>query len=68
MSDYEDSTGTYTKVSSPFTDLPDIGSPGVDGPPVNVKDPDAEEVAEEDDDEDPKEDPADYPADGGDDG
>ncbi|GJR92512.1 hypothetical protein Tco_0264686 [Tanacetum coccineum] len=32
MSDYEDSTVTYTKVSSPFEDLSDIGSPGVVGP------------------------------------
>ncbi|GJR35577.1 ribonuclease H-like domain-containing protein [Tanacetum coccineum] len=28
MSDSEDSTVTYTAVSSPFADLPDIGSPG----------------------------------------
>ncbi|GKE00226.1 hypothetical protein Tco_1388209, partial [Tanacetum coccineum] len=34
MSDYEDSTVIYTAVSSPFADLPNIGSPGVDGPPV----------------------------------
>ncbi|GKD13588.1 hypothetical protein Tco_1197995 [Tanacetum coccineum] len=34
MSDYEDSTVTYTEVSSPFMDLSDIRSPGVDGPPV----------------------------------
>nr|GEV75981.1 reverse transcriptase domain-containing protein [Tanacetum cinerariifolium] len=34
MSDYEDSTITYTAMSSPFRGLSDIGSPGVDGPPV----------------------------------
>ncbi|GJW86996.1 hypothetical protein Tco_0162336 [Tanacetum coccineum] len=45
MSDYEDSTVTYTEVSSPFTDLSDIGSPGVDGPPVMPKDPYAYVVA-----------------------
>ncbi|GJT16709.1 hypothetical protein Tco_0875415 [Tanacetum coccineum] len=45
MSDSEDSTVTYTAVSSPFTDLPDIGSPGVDGPPVMPEDPYAYVVA-----------------------
>ncbi|GKE36241.1 hypothetical protein Tco_1459646, partial [Tanacetum coccineum] len=39
MSDYEDSTVTYIAVSSPFTDLLDIGSPGVDGPPMMPEDP-----------------------------
>ncbi|GJX75093.1 putative reverse transcriptase domain-containing protein [Tanacetum coccineum] len=39
MSDYEDSTVTYTAVSSPFADLPDIGSPGVNGPLVIPEDP-----------------------------
>ncbi|GKD69724.1 hypothetical protein Tco_1323814 [Tanacetum coccineum] len=39
MSDFEDSTVTYTAVSSPFADLPDIGSSGVDGPPVMPEDP-----------------------------
>ncbi|GJS49768.1 hypothetical protein Tco_0599889 [Tanacetum coccineum] len=39
MSDSEDSTITYTAVSSPFADLPDIGSPGFDGPPVMPEDP-----------------------------
>ncbi|GJY90726.1 hypothetical protein Tco_0505922 [Tanacetum coccineum] len=39
MSDSEDSTVTYTVVSSPFANLPDIGSPGVDGPPVMPEDP-----------------------------
>ncbi|GJZ77244.1 hypothetical protein Tco_0641916 [Tanacetum coccineum] len=68
---------------SPFTDLLDIGSSGVDGPPVIPEDPYSYVVAafqappspdyvsgglEEDDDEDPEEDPADYPADEGDDG
>ncbi|GJZ35510.1 hypothetical protein Tco_0581327 [Tanacetum coccineum] len=32
MSDSEDSTVTYTEVSSSFEDLSDIGSPGVVGP------------------------------------
>ncbi|GJS82188.1 hypothetical protein Tco_0748729 [Tanacetum coccineum] len=39
MSDSEDSTVTYTAVSSPFEGLSDIGSPGVDGPPVMPEDP-----------------------------
>nr|GFA39388.1 reverse transcriptase domain-containing protein [Tanacetum cinerariifolium] len=39
MSDSEDSTITYTTVSSPFGGLSDIGSPGVDGPPVMLEDP-----------------------------
>ncbi|GKD83115.1 hypothetical protein Tco_1349954 [Tanacetum coccineum] len=60
MSDSEDSTVTYTSVSSPFADFPDIGSPGVAYIP--------ESAPEEDDGEDPKEDLVDYPADGGDDG
>ncbi|GJY04767.1 hypothetical protein Tco_0370707 [Tanacetum coccineum] len=38
MSDSEDSTVTYTAVSSPFGGLSDIGSPGVDGPLVMPKD------------------------------
>ncbi|GJZ54923.1 F-box protein-like protein [Tanacetum coccineum] len=37
-SDSEDSTVTYTAVSSPFGGLSDIGSPGVDGPPVMPED------------------------------
>ncbi|GJW27175.1 hypothetical protein Tco_0040986 [Tanacetum coccineum] len=45
MLDSEDSTVTYTAVSSPFADLPDIGSPGVDGPPVMPEDPYAYVVA-----------------------
>ncbi|GJV77742.1 hypothetical protein Tco_1509326 [Tanacetum coccineum] len=45
MSDSKDSTVTYTVVSSPFADLPDIGSPGVDGPPVMPEDPYAYVVA-----------------------
>ncbi|GJV10189.1 hypothetical protein Tco_1351730 [Tanacetum coccineum] len=45
MSDSEDSTVTYTAVSSPFADLPDIGSSGVDGPPVMLEDPYAYVVA-----------------------
>ncbi|GJT51667.1 hypothetical protein Tco_0977824, partial [Tanacetum coccineum] len=44
MSDLEDSTVTYTKVSSPFKDLSDIGSSGVivhgyDGQPIMPEDP-----------------------------
>ncbi|GKF44875.1 hypothetical protein Tco_0131427, partial [Tanacetum coccineum] len=39
MSDSEDSTVTYTVVSSPFEDRLDIGSPGVDGPPIMPEDP-----------------------------
>ncbi|GKC45467.1 hypothetical protein Tco_1063189 [Tanacetum coccineum] len=45
MSDSEDSTVTYTDVSSPFADLSDIGSPGVDGPPMMPEDPYAYVVA-----------------------
>ncbi|GKF80978.1 hypothetical protein Tco_0239580, partial [Tanacetum coccineum] len=39
MSDSEDSTVTYMVVSSPFEDGSDIGSPGVDGPPIMPEDP-----------------------------
>ncbi|GJX40808.1 hypothetical protein Tco_0255798 [Tanacetum coccineum] len=39
MSDSEDSTVTYTAMSSPFEDGSDIGSPGVDGPPIMPKGP-----------------------------
>ncbi|GKF93705.1 hypothetical protein Tco_0283405, partial [Tanacetum coccineum] len=39
MSDSEDSTVTYTAVSTPFEDGSDIGSPGVDGPPIMPEDP-----------------------------
>ncbi|GKE10948.1 hypothetical protein Tco_1414499 [Tanacetum coccineum] len=39
MSDSEDSTVTYTLVSSSFGGLSDIGSPRVDGPPVMPEDP-----------------------------
>ncbi|GJX69746.1 hypothetical protein Tco_0305473, partial [Tanacetum coccineum] len=39
MSDSEDSTVTYTAVSSPFGGLSDIGSLGVDGPSVMPEDP-----------------------------
>ncbi|GKA20007.1 hypothetical protein Tco_0699922, partial [Tanacetum coccineum] len=45
MSDSEDSTVTYTALSSLFTDLPNIGSPGVDGPPMMPGDPYAYMVA-----------------------
>nr|GEZ41675.1 hypothetical protein [Tanacetum cinerariifolium] len=39
MSDSKDSTVTYTKVSSPFEDLSDIGSLRVDGLPMMPQDP-----------------------------
>ncbi|GJZ65253.1 hypothetical protein Tco_0621949 [Tanacetum coccineum] len=39
MSDSEDSTVTYTEVSSPIEDLSDIGSLGVDGLPMMPEDP-----------------------------
>ncbi|GKD53219.1 putative reverse transcriptase domain-containing protein [Tanacetum coccineum] len=39
MSDSEDSTVTYTEVSSLFEDLSDIRSPGVDGLPMMPEDP-----------------------------
>ncbi|GKF71880.1 hypothetical protein Tco_0207994, partial [Tanacetum coccineum] len=45
MSDSEDSTVTYTAVSSPFADMPYIRSSGVDGPPVMPEDPYAYVVA-----------------------
>ncbi|GKA25594.1 hypothetical protein Tco_0711703 [Tanacetum coccineum] len=45
MSDSKDSTVTYTAVSSPFGGLSDIGSLGVDGPPVMPEDPYAYVVA-----------------------
>ncbi|GJQ98520.1 hypothetical protein Tco_0009659 [Tanacetum coccineum] len=45
MSDSEDSTITYTSVSSPFEGLSNIGSPGVDGPPMMPEDPYAYVVA-----------------------
>ncbi|GKA06742.1 putative reverse transcriptase domain-containing protein [Tanacetum coccineum] len=45
MSDSENSTVTYTVVSNPFADLLDIGSSGVDGPPVMLEDPYAYVVA-----------------------
>ncbi|GJR06469.1 hypothetical protein Tco_0529453 [Tanacetum coccineum] len=39
MSDSEDSTVTYIEVSSPFEDLSNIGSLGVDGLPMMLEDP-----------------------------
>ncbi|GKC06424.1 hypothetical protein Tco_0998034 [Tanacetum coccineum] len=45
MSDSEDSTVTYTVVSSPFGGLSDFGSSGVNGPPVMPEDPYAYVVA-----------------------
>ncbi|GKA21332.1 hypothetical protein Tco_0701321 [Tanacetum coccineum] len=45
MLDSEDSTVTYTAVSSPFEGLSDIESPGVDGPTMMPEDPYAYVVA-----------------------
>ncbi|GKE56948.1 hypothetical protein Tco_1496133 [Tanacetum coccineum] len=45
MSNSEDSTVTYTTVSSLFEDRSDIGSLGVDGPPIMPEDPYAYIVA-----------------------
>ncbi|GKA63190.1 hypothetical protein Tco_0762796 [Tanacetum coccineum] len=45
MSDYEDSTVTYTAVSSPYEESSDMGSPGVEGPPMMPEDPHAYVVA-----------------------
>ncbi|GKG09503.1 hypothetical protein Tco_0338249, partial [Tanacetum coccineum] len=45
MSDSEDSTVTNTVVSNPFGGLSDIGSLGVDGPPMMPEDPYAYVVA-----------------------
>ncbi|GJV25137.1 hypothetical protein Tco_1377832 [Tanacetum coccineum] len=45
MSDSEDSTVTYTEVSSPFKDLLDIGSPRFNGLPMMLEDPYAYVVA-----------------------
>ncbi|GKG02846.1 hypothetical protein Tco_0310482, partial [Tanacetum coccineum] len=45
MSDSKDSTVTYMAVSSLFGGLSDIGSLGVDGPPVMPEDPYAYVVA-----------------------
>ncbi|GJV06500.1 hypothetical protein Tco_1344156 [Tanacetum coccineum] len=39
MSDSEHSTVTYTSVSIPVEDDSDIGSPGIDGPPIMPEDP-----------------------------
>ncbi|GJR03676.1 hypothetical protein Tco_0526660 [Tanacetum coccineum] len=39
MSDSDHSTITYTSVSFPIEDDSDIGSPGVDGPPIMPEDP-----------------------------
>ncbi|GKA60672.1 hypothetical protein Tco_0760079 [Tanacetum coccineum] len=41
MSDYEDSTVTCTAVSSPYEDSSNMGSPGVEGPPMMPEDPHA---------------------------
>nr|GEW50491.1 reverse transcriptase domain-containing protein [Tanacetum cinerariifolium] len=45
MSDSKDSTITYTAMSSPFGGLSNIGSPGVDGPPLMPEEPYAYVVA-----------------------
>ncbi|GJS11380.1 hypothetical protein Tco_0368176 [Tanacetum coccineum] len=45
MSDSKDSIVTYTQVSSPFEDSLDVGSPGVNGPPMMPEDPYAYIVA-----------------------
>ncbi|GJV49793.1 hypothetical protein Tco_1440005 [Tanacetum coccineum] len=45
MSDYEDFIVTYTAVSSPYEDSSDMGSPGVEGPPMMPEDPHAYVVA-----------------------
>ncbi|GJS81314.1 hypothetical protein Tco_0747855 [Tanacetum coccineum] len=45
MSDSEDSTITYTEVSSTFVDLSDIGSQRIDGLPMMPEDPYAYVVA-----------------------
>ncbi|GJU39681.1 hypothetical protein Tco_1192638 [Tanacetum coccineum] len=45
MSDSEDSTVTYTMVSSPYEDSSDMGSPGVEGSPMMPEEPHAYVVA-----------------------
>ncbi|GKD17353.1 hypothetical protein Tco_1206511, partial [Tanacetum coccineum] len=45
MLDSEDSTVTYTAVSSLYEDSSDMGSPGVEGPPMMPEDPHAYVVA-----------------------
>ncbi|GKA72049.1 hypothetical protein Tco_0778265 [Tanacetum coccineum] len=74
MSDSEDSTVTYTEVSSPFEDFPQPSPDYVSGPkylplPEFVPEPVYPEFMppEDEDEEDPEEDPTDYPADRGDD-
>ncbi|GJT36199.1 hypothetical protein Tco_0926618 [Tanacetum coccineum] len=70
MSDSEDSTVTYTEISSPYEDpsdpLPVAASPTTKSPGY-ILESDPEEDPEEDDEEDPEEDQADYPTDRGDD-
>nr|GFB88277.1 hypothetical protein [Tanacetum cinerariifolium] len=76
MSDSEDSTVTYTTVSSPYEGRSGDVSPGVDRPPPlpaaashtaespgYIPESDPDEDPEEDDDKDPEEDPANYLAD-----
>ncbi|GJV84882.1 hypothetical protein Tco_1524780 [Tanacetum coccineum] len=45
ISDSEDSTITYTAISSPYEDSSNMGSPGVEGPPMMPEDPHAYVVA-----------------------
>ncbi|GJY64605.1 retrovirus-related pol polyprotein from transposon TNT 1-94 [Tanacetum coccineum] len=49
MSDSEDSTVTYTALSSPYEDSSDMGSPGVEGSPMMLEDPHAKTMPPEDD-------------------
>nr|GFC17262.1 hypothetical protein [Tanacetum cinerariifolium] len=80
MSDSEDSTVTYTTLSSPYVVRSRDVSPGEDAPPPlpaaalpttdspgYIPESDPDEDPENDDDEDPEEDPADYPTDHDDD-
>ncbi|GKD11548.1 hypothetical protein Tco_1195955 [Tanacetum coccineum] len=61
MSDSEHSTVTYTSVSIPVEDDSDIGSPGIDGPPIMLEGPlRLSSMAAL---TDPEEDLTDYPAD-----
>nr|GFC70149.1 hypothetical protein [Tanacetum cinerariifolium] len=76
MSDSEDSTVSYTTVSSPYEGRSGDVSLGVDGPPPlpaaaspttespgYIPESDPDEDPKQDDNKDPEEDPADYPAD-----
>nr|GFD13705.1 hypothetical protein [Tanacetum cinerariifolium] len=52
MSDSEDSTVTYTTVSSPYEGRSGEVSPGVDGPPPSGDDADEEDEDQDEDDDD----------------